>query len=335
MPQISVIIPVYNTEKYVARCLRSILQSTYQDFEIICVDDGSTDKSLQIMREIMAEDPRVRIIEQKNAGVSAARNRGLDAASGKWIAFVDSDDWIHPQYFEVLMDGQEKLGADVVMCGNRIVSHVSEFPKTDVENLKWKVLDRKDALSGSIVKRYVWGKLYRKSNISDIRFSEELTWREDTTFNVAVFCSNPRICVGTVEEPLYYYYRREESVSHQLQPEEIKKMAKWYLSYGENFKEPFTQSTIFMEGLKTALAYRYLSMFSEKKKEIYADSRELMKRGIWGLKKAGETPFTIMLLYMIFVRIPLAYRIFRIINDPTMLTWEKIQKTKQKSTKIS
>lgn len=65
MPQISVIIPVYNTEKYVARCLRSILQSTYQDFEIICVDDGSTDKSLQIMREIMAEDPRVRIIEQK------------------------------------------------------------------------------------------------------------------------------------------------------------------------------------------------------------------------------------------------------------------------------
>ena len=90
-----------------------------------------------------------------------------------------------------------------------------------------------------------------------------------------------------------------------------------------------------MEGLKTALAYRYLSMFSEKKKEIYADSRELMKRGIWGLKKAGETPFTIMLLYMIFVRIPLAYRIFRIINDPTMLTWEKIQKTKQKSTKIS
>ena len=90
-----------------------------------------------------------------------------------------------------------------------------------------------------------------------------------------------------------------------------------------------------MEGLKTALAYRYLSMFSEKKKEIYADSREMMKRGICGLKKAGETPFTIMLLYMIFVRIPLVYRIFRIINDPTMLTWEKIQKTKQKSTKIS
>ena len=102
-PKISVIIPIYNTAAYLPRCLDSILQNTYRSLEIICVNDGSTDDSAVILERYAAADSRIIAVNQENAGVSAARNTGLDMATGDFIAFVDSDDWVHPQYFEILI----------------------------------------------------------------------------------------------------------------------------------------------------------------------------------------------------------------------------------------
>ena len=115
MPEISVIIPVYNAEKYIPECVDSILRQTYQDFEIILINDGSSDGSEQICRKYEKEDHRIKVISQKNAGVCAARNIGLDNATGNTVTFVDSDDWLPENSLALLYDEYKKTGADIIV----------------------------------------------------------------------------------------------------------------------------------------------------------------------------------------------------------------------------
>ncbi len=114
---ISVIVPVYNVEPYLAGCLDSILSQTYRDLEILLIDDGSTDRGGTICDEYAAKDPRIRVFHTENRGLSAARNRGLDEAKGEYVGFVDSDDRIDPDMFEYLLEAAERTGADVTECG--------------------------------------------------------------------------------------------------------------------------------------------------------------------------------------------------------------------------
>ncbi|MBR3148449.1 MAG: glycosyltransferase [Alphaproteobacteria bacterium] len=123
MPKVSVIIPVYNTEKYLSRCLDSIVNQTYKDLEIICINDGSTDDSLKILKEYAKKDKRIKIITQKNQGLSVTRNVGLENITGQYISFIDSDDYVDLDYYECLVNLMEKNNADVVMCGMRIVDN--------------------------------------------------------------------------------------------------------------------------------------------------------------------------------------------------------------------
>ena len=101
--KISVIVPVYNTQPFLERCLQSIINNTYKNIEIICINDGSTDRSLNILNVYAAQDNRIILVNQHNRGISAARNAGLNIATGEYISFIDSDDWIHPDYFKLLM----------------------------------------------------------------------------------------------------------------------------------------------------------------------------------------------------------------------------------------
>lgn len=115
-PKVSVVIPVYNTEKYLRQCLDSLQNQTLKDLEIICVDDGSTDGSLVVLKEYAGRDPRFRIISQMNQGPGAARNAGLDQASGEYLIFLDSDDWFEPDFLESMAARAEATGADVTVC---------------------------------------------------------------------------------------------------------------------------------------------------------------------------------------------------------------------------
>ncbi len=136
---ISVIIPVYNTEVYLPRCLDSIINNDYRNLEIICVNDGSTDNSLSVLRRYEKEDERIIVIDVPNGGVSKARNIGLDKASGEFIAFVDSDDWVHRQYFSMLIDVQRRFDSDVTACNYLIA-------ESDIEDTEYSV----DCLSAII-----------------------------------------------------------------------------------------------------------------------------------------------------------------------------------------
>ena len=116
MPKVSIIVPVYNVEKYLRRCIDSILRQTLTDIEVILVDDGSFDSSGKICEEYARKDSGLRVIHQKNAGVAVARNTGLDIASGDYIAFVDSDDYIEPNMYQSMMQVANQYDCDVVLC---------------------------------------------------------------------------------------------------------------------------------------------------------------------------------------------------------------------------
>lgn len=116
MPEISIIIPVYNAEKYLNMTLNSVLRQTFVDFEVICINDGSTDASWKILQEFSKKDNRIKIYTQENSGGSIARNNGLEKARGKYIAFLDNDDIYHPQYLEILYKNIKDTDADVSCC---------------------------------------------------------------------------------------------------------------------------------------------------------------------------------------------------------------------------
>ena len=117
MPEISVIVPVYNCEKYIGKCIESILNQTFKDLELILIDDGSADESGKICDEYKIQDKRVKVIHEKNSGVSIARNVGINVAKGKYIGFVDSDDYLAPDMYESLYENLMKSHADVAICG--------------------------------------------------------------------------------------------------------------------------------------------------------------------------------------------------------------------------
>ena len=123
-PLVSVLIPVYNVEKYLSRCLDSLINQTLTDIEIICVNDGSTDDSLKILRQYQEKDNRIVIVDKKNGGLPSARNAGLDRARGQYVGFVDSDDYVEPSMFETLYKTAKKKNSEVVICGAQI------FPET-------------------------------------------------------------------------------------------------------------------------------------------------------------------------------------------------------------
>lgn len=209
---ISVIIPVYNAAPYLEACLQSVRQQTYSDLEIICVNDGSTDNSLEILRAIALYEPRMRLIDQKNAGVSVARNVGIDIATGEFVTFVDSDDEITPEMYQTLMSHQAHYDADVVHCGYRKIN-LDGTQKDVGGTYDIRVQDSAEAITCLLQGRYFAGgpcnKIYRRSLLNGTRFDPSLKINEDVLFNAEVFSKAGRLV--HYDAPLYFYYERAGS----------------------------------------------------------------------------------------------------------------------------
>ena len=188
MPKVSVIIPIYNVAKYLGQCLDSVLAQTFQDFEVICVNDGSTDKSLEILQQYAKKDERIKIIDQENKGLSEARNMALDMAQGEFIAFADSDDYYAPNFLELLLNTQKDTGADIVGCNFQKIYKSTDTlkPVSQVHPKLYKdalqVLLHKD----NFIHFNVWNKLYKRNVIGDMRFVPHIYY-EDWVFNCCVF----------------------------------------------------------------------------------------------------------------------------------------------------
>lgn len=214
MSQISVIVPVYNVEKYVGNCIRSILAQTFRDFELIVVNDGTKDGSMQVVDDLAKEYPNtIKIIHQENAGLSAARNTGLKYASGKYIIFVDSDDTIAPEMFQMLYERAETYHSDLVMCAFESVNEKGERLSAIYETMleadsAFTVKENRAVL---LCQNAAWNKLYRRDLIEKyhLLFTPGV-WYEDFRFTkkYLLYAQNIVYC----DQLLYRYLIREGSI---------------------------------------------------------------------------------------------------------------------------
>lgn len=191
--KISVIIPVYNTEKYLRECLNSVLRQTYVDLEVIAVDDGSTDGSGDILENFAKTDKRLKVIRRENGGVSRARNTGLKAATGEYVAFVDSDDTINPDMYKTLESAAEKTGADIV-TSDIIVDGIVKENLLVPDILYDKARIRKEVLPQFTVENGIYTyefttKIIKREILKGIEFYEGFSFQEDTMFMICAFAA--------------------------------------------------------------------------------------------------------------------------------------------------
>lgn len=283
--KISIIVPVYNVEKYLKRCVNSLINQTYKNIEIILVNDGSYDNSLEICEEFTQKDTRVIVLNQDNQGQSVARNKAIKAASGKYFCFVDSDDYVAPNYIEVLYKLLLENNADISLC------RFSEFygEGVDVSKLNKakpciQYLSNKEMLTNMYnpnqdVYIFVWGKLFRRELFDDIFFPPGRIC-EDVAVLYKLF---DRANKGVItDEVLYYYYRNNEGSTTYVLKHKFYEDISFVLEEKMNYMKSNGHEDLLPLIRKTYMYwmldyYRKLSKASDKKKkkEVLEKYREL------------------------------------------------------------
>ena len=209
---ISVIVPVYKVEKYIHRCIDSILAQTFTDFELILVDDGSPDNCGKICDEYALKDNRIQIIHKENGGLSDARNVGIEWAlehsSSEWLTFIDSDDWVHPKYLEVLYNAAQQTNCSLSICRFERTDGIN--PVVDEIYVSHEVINSEDFYCYDCVNAMVaWGKLYYKEDFRMIRYPVgKIHEDEFTTYKILFRYAQ----VVFVDEPLYFYYENTDGI---------------------------------------------------------------------------------------------------------------------------
>ncbi|WP_078553419.1 glycosyltransferase family 2 protein [Bacillus alkalicellulosilyticus] len=219
---VSIIIPVYNSEKYISKCLDSILSQTYRNIEIILINDGSTDKSRKIIESYQEKDKRIVVYHQENAGPSESRNQGLTNSKGQYIVFIDSDDTVHENHIQSLVTEMNSTNADIVCCGYFDISHYgtikhNDFDKKDEINTKSMISKILQGTGGVL-----WAKIYRRDIIQkfNLRLDNQIYMSEDMVFvlNYILYCKKFSI----LNEYLYYYNRlNQNSISSNITSEYV------------------------------------------------------------------------------------------------------------------
>jgi len=212
MKKISVIIPIYNVENYLIKCIDSIINQTYRNLEIILVDDGSTDGCPEICDEYAKKDKRIRVIHKKNGGVSSARNSGISLASGEYITFVDADDSIEQNMVVLLHETIVSKKSDISICNILNIEEGQQPVDIDYQNLT-RTLNSREALGDMLYQKNIingpFAKLYKKYLFEDIRFQEDITIAEDLEANYRLFLKAKKIVTNSSKK--YYYLKRQGS----------------------------------------------------------------------------------------------------------------------------
>lgn len=272
-PLVSIIVPVYNVEPYLERCLKSIRDQSDPRFEVLMVNDGSSDHSGQICREMAQADPRFRLLEQENGGVSRSRNLAMGQAGGKYFQFVDGDDYLAPDATETLVHAAEATGADLVIAHFYRVVGDRQAARGHIK--LQKVMTRRE-FAEQMVKApanyyygVMWNKLYRRSIVEGghLRCRDDVAWCEDFLFNLD-YLEHVRL-VSAVPKPIYYYVKRADSlVSTQAS---LRRMIQTKRMTFDYYKE----------------LYQNLDLYEERKAQIY---RYLISAAVDGIPPLPELP---------------------------------------------
>ena len=324
--KISVCIPFYNVEPYVGRCLDSVLQNTYKNLEVICVNDGSTDETSAALHHYAKKDPRIVVIDKENGGVVSARKAAINVATGDFVSFIDGDDWIHCQFFEVLMAIQEKLNADAVICSYEKCAEYIHDKTQNTSELSCELIQQCQLTKNEHALTHVWGRIYRRAMVPAIGVTTDITIGEDTALNLLILLGREHPKIAISSEKLYYYFQREGSLVRTVAHTEKIELAEFLKSVFSQFYWPQGKAIVLHEILRTILSYRYLEMFCPNQDEVCQRCGELY--GFCANNWNGILTLAERSRYRLLYHIPILYRAFRIITDPTMLDWEHIEKQK-------
>lgn len=303
-PLISIIVPVYNVEKYVLKCLKSLVNQSYDNIEILVVDDGSTDKSGKICDEFALKDKRIRVFHKKNGGLSSARNFGIKKAKGEYICLVDSDDYVRKEFVEKMLEAAKEKNAEIVVCG-----YDTGMPKT--ESLSGKEAAIRLLVKQQNVDVVAWNKMYQKKLFDDILYPEGQNY-EDTLTTYKLLAEAKKVMY--IAEPLYVYVERGGSITKSDKKEE-KLMAREKAA--EEAVEYFKKNKELKKAAEIALLtakFAYID-FAENKvidKSYGEMAMEWIKENA---KKYNDNPFLTtklkMYLKMICFGTGTSYRLFR------------------------
>ena len=273
-PLISVIVPIYNVEKYLARCVDSIVNQTYKNLEIILVDDGSPDRCPQMCDDYAEKDSRIKVVHKKNGGLSDARNAGMVVATGEYISFIDSDDYVSDDFFECLLDVMNKENSDIAECSVVKFYEDNRFDEFS-DDLSVKTYDTQDAMSALIAEnqfhQHVWNKLYKTELVKDIPYAVGKL-NEDEFWTYQVFGRANK--VSKLNKTMYYYFQRNSSIMgvgyniRRLDALEGKANRQKYIE--NNFPDLSTQAKIDLYG-SCMFAYQSVLKFmsgADKKKAL-------------------------------------------------------------------
>ena len=315
-PELSIIVPIYKVEKYLEECIQSILGQTFTDFELILVDDGSPDACPQMCDAAAKKDSRVRVIHQKNGGLSAARNTGIEAARGNWLGFVDSDDFVAPDMYEKLYHAAVNAGADCAMCSVQLI-HEDGSRMDTLQH--WKVYggDTGEDILKTITWQnnapylVAWNKLYRREVFRTLRYPVGRI-NEDVFVFAELFDTIKM--VACVEQPLYFYRQRTGSIMQsKCTLRNLDEM--WsFVHCFECFQRsdrmemlPFVESRIFAK--LTGVYYRLSAQ--EQHSDAMRQAMAAQKKAAKFLRQQGMLTKKAALRTMLFQTFPVVYGLRR------------------------
>ena len=325
--RVSVCIPFYNLESYVNRCLDSVLGNTYQNIEVICVNDGSTDRTSKLLHQYAEEDSRVIVIDKENGGLVSARKAAMDVATGEFISFVDGDDWLHHQFFEMLMTVQEKTDADVVVCGYEKTDHIVDDAMINTDNLIYQMYGVESVSKLRDVRALIWGRIFSSRLMPNIKVDDDICIGEDAALNILFLGRMNTTRIAVIEEKLYYYFQRHGSLVHTLPHRERIKVSDFFEKHIDDIESEYGKQIVIHEILRSMFSYRYLEMFAKDKRTVRRHCKELY----WQCKSSWTSLLSLSerTKYVCLYHFPFIYRVFRIINDPTMLEWERRERKRK------
>ncbi len=328
---VSIIVPVYNLEEYITNCISSLVNQTYDNIEILCIDDGSSDLSGQVVKSLAQNDPRIVYVKKDNGGVSSARNLGLEKAQGDYIMFVDGDDCLHYQAVEILLDAVNKTDCDVAVgnfkevnsysfkqdcyCefSNQLISHNDFFEKVSLN-----------------ITRSVWGKLYRREAALSIIFPVGVTNYEDFIYLIKVI--NSFVKVSYTDKVVYYYYNRDDSASKTFF--KVNALTSVFglsdlCEFLKNTNSEFLMYQSLLMLYKVIFSYRTLCIGAEHEKVALDKCKSVGNKWINALLKNPYADTKTKIIYYTFHKSRYLYELARVLTDPTMKEFYKDRKNKK------
>lgn len=301
-PLISVIVTVYNIEQYLPACIDSIIDQTYHNLEILLVDDGSTDHSPVICDTYKKKDSRIQVIHKQNGGLSEARNTGIDLASGEFVSFIDGDDFIHRDFYRILMKIYQKTKCPVVECKNRNFindADIRGYGKTGKAGVK--VISRYEWLTETKLRGFltvvVWNKIYKKYLFDNVRFPAGRLHEDIAATYQLVYLADK---VARVYLELYYYRKRNNSISNQLSARNFEDQRWAYLQkidYFQNLGEKTIADFTIAKYCITVLISEY--KFSD---EIRKRSRKSIRREVVCYYDQIKSDLKVPIKYKLYIK---------------------------------